>query len=132
MAKGTLDDVSAERVSRLRFLSEWNQKNLFCGWYDADLSEKGLEEAKQAGRVRPFTDEKRRRGTLLFAVFLVVERERLHVRCGVHVGVETCRQDSLQHPAGTRSALDPCAPSLASQRAYVRRPAGKEQGRDGC
>lgn len=30
--------------------SEWNQKNLFCGWYDADLSEKGLEEAKQAGR----------------------------------------------------------------------------------
>ena len=30
--------------------SEWNQKNLFCGWYDADLSEKGLEEAKQAGK----------------------------------------------------------------------------------
>lgn len=21
--------------------SEWNQKNLFCGWFDADLSEKG-------------------------------------------------------------------------------------------
>lgn len=21
--------------------SEWNQKNLFCGWYDADLSDKG-------------------------------------------------------------------------------------------
>lgn len=21
--------------------SEWNQKNLFCGWYDANLSEKG-------------------------------------------------------------------------------------------
>lgn len=21
--------------------SEWNQKNLFCGWYNADLSEKG-------------------------------------------------------------------------------------------
>lgn len=31
--------------------SEWNQKNLFCGWYDADLSEKGNEEAKQAGKV---------------------------------------------------------------------------------
>ena len=30
--------------------SEWNQKNLFCGWYDADLSEKGNEEAKQAGK----------------------------------------------------------------------------------
>lgn len=21
--------------------SEWNQKNLFCGWYDASLSDKG-------------------------------------------------------------------------------------------
>lgn len=21
--------------------SEWNQKNLFCGWFDADLSPKG-------------------------------------------------------------------------------------------
>lgn len=21
--------------------SEWNQKNLFCGWYDANLSESG-------------------------------------------------------------------------------------------
>lgn len=29
--------------------SEWNQKNLFCGWYDANLSDKGVEEAKQAG-----------------------------------------------------------------------------------
>lgn len=22
--------------------SEWNQKNLFCGWYDANLSDKGM------------------------------------------------------------------------------------------
>lgn len=21
--------------------SEWNEKNLFCGWYDANLNEKG-------------------------------------------------------------------------------------------
>uniref|UniRef100_A0A0A9WY90 Phosphoglycerate mutase n=1 Tax=Lygus hesperus TaxID=30085 RepID=A0A0A9WY90_LYGHE len=28
--------------------SEWNEKNLFCGWYDADLSEKGNKEAQQA------------------------------------------------------------------------------------
>jgi bisphosphoglycerate-dependent phosphoglycerate mutase len=35
--------------------SEWNQKNLFCGWYDADLSDKGLEEAKQAGKVHLFS-----------------------------------------------------------------------------
>lgn len=30
--------------------SEWNLKNLFCGWYDADLSPKGIEEAKRAGK----------------------------------------------------------------------------------
>ncbi|XP_054260459.1 phosphoglycerate mutase 2 [Macrosteles quadrilineatus] len=29
--------------------SEWNQKNLFCGWYDANLSQKGEEEAASAG-----------------------------------------------------------------------------------
>lgn len=29
--------------------SEWNKKNLFCGWTDVELSEKGFEEAKQAG-----------------------------------------------------------------------------------
>ncbi|XP_025093952.1 uncharacterized protein LOC112563809 [Pomacea canaliculata] len=28
--------------------SEWNQKNLFCGWHDADLSETGINEAKYA------------------------------------------------------------------------------------
>lgn len=26
--------------------SEWNQKNLFCGWFDADLSDKGDTEKK--------------------------------------------------------------------------------------
>ncbi len=29
--------------------SEWNQKNLFCGWTDVDLVEKGFAEAHQAG-----------------------------------------------------------------------------------
>lgn len=29
--------------------SEWNKLNLFTGWTDVDLSEKGQEEAKQAG-----------------------------------------------------------------------------------
>ncbi len=28
--------------------SEWNQENRFTGWVDVDLSEKGLDEAKQA------------------------------------------------------------------------------------
>ena len=29
--------------------SEWNKLNLFTGWTDVDLSEKGIEEAKNAG-----------------------------------------------------------------------------------
>lgn len=31
--------------------SEWNKKNLFCGWTDVDISEKGFEEAKAAGEL---------------------------------------------------------------------------------
>ncbi|AFN73927.1 phosphoglycerate mutase 1 family [Melioribacter roseus P3M-2] len=31
--------------------SEWNKLNLFTGWTDVDLSEKGIEEARQAGKV---------------------------------------------------------------------------------
>ncbi|QPC43553.1 2,3-bisphosphoglycerate-dependent phosphoglycerate mutase [Kaustia mangrovi] len=30
--------------------SEWNLKNLFTGWKDPDLTEKGVEEARRAGR----------------------------------------------------------------------------------
>lgn len=31
--------------------SEYNQANRFCGWFDADLSNTGLEEAKNAGKM---------------------------------------------------------------------------------
>jgi len=31
--------------------SEWNLKNLFTGWKDPDLTEKGVEEAKRAGKL---------------------------------------------------------------------------------
>jgi hypothetical protein len=31
--------------------SEWNQANRFCGWFDADLSELGVREAQEAGKV---------------------------------------------------------------------------------
>jgi 2,3-bisphosphoglycerate-dependent phosphoglycerate mutase len=30
--------------------SEWNRKNLFTGWRDVDLSERGIAEARSAGR----------------------------------------------------------------------------------
>jgi 2,3-bisphosphoglycerate-dependent phosphoglycerate mutase len=31
--------------------SLWNQENRFTGWYDVDLSDKGREEAKKAGKL---------------------------------------------------------------------------------
>lgn len=31
--------------------SEWNKKNQFCGWYDADLSEAGVQEAVYAAEL---------------------------------------------------------------------------------
>ncbi len=31
--------------------SVWNKENLFTGWTDVDLSERGVEEARQAGRL---------------------------------------------------------------------------------
>lgn len=31
--------------------SEWNKLNLFTGWRDPDLSERGIDEARQAGRL---------------------------------------------------------------------------------
>ena len=31
--------------------SEWNAKNLFTGWVDVPLSEKGVEEAKRGGKL---------------------------------------------------------------------------------
>ncbi|XP_025413384.1 phosphoglycerate mutase 1-like [Sipha flava] len=30
--------------------SDWNRKNLFCGWFDSELSPKGAEEAATAGK----------------------------------------------------------------------------------
>lgn len=27
----------------------WNQENRFCGWFDADLSDTGVQEAKRGG-----------------------------------------------------------------------------------
>ncbi len=31
--------------------SEWNNKNLFTGWHDIDLTEQGIKEAKDAGKL---------------------------------------------------------------------------------
>ena len=45
----------AKRMKKLVIIrhgeSEWNQKNLFTGWVDVELSDKGREEAKRAGQL---------------------------------------------------------------------------------
>lgn len=41
--------MSASLVLVRHGQSEWNEKNLFTGWKDPDLTAKGVEEAKSAG-----------------------------------------------------------------------------------
>jgi 2,3-bisphosphoglycerate-dependent phosphoglycerate mutase len=36
--------------------STWNKANLFTGWYEADLSEGGVEEAREAGKLMARAD----------------------------------------------------------------------------
>ena len=38
--------------------SEWNLKNLFTGWHDVDLTEQGIKEATEAGRLLTELDYK--------------------------------------------------------------------------
>ncbi len=47
-----LADGASHRVVLLRHgESTWNRENLYTGWTDVDLSEKGIEEAHEAGRL---------------------------------------------------------------------------------
>ena len=32
--------------------SQWNLENRFTGWYDAELTKRGIEEAQQAGSLK--------------------------------------------------------------------------------
>jgi len=49
------DRDQASRASILALVrhgeSAWNQQNLFTGWKDPDLTEKGRQEAHRAGRL---------------------------------------------------------------------------------
>lgn len=50
--KDNLARMSAYKIVMIRHgESEWNQENRFCGWFDANLSDKGVSEAKQGGQV---------------------------------------------------------------------------------
>jgi len=44
--------MATYKVTMLRHgESAWNADNKFCGWYDADLVESGVQEAKKAAQV---------------------------------------------------------------------------------
>ena len=89
--------------------SEWNAKNLFTGWVDVPLTDKGREEAARGGSAD-------RRGGR-------AARRAAHLRAapGDHHRPPRARR--------VRPALDPGAAVLAAQRAALRRPAG--QGQEG-
>ncbi len=89
--------------------SEWNAKNLFTGWVDVPLSEKGEAEAGTGRAARVVRAPAGRRPHLAAAP-------------GHHDGQHRARR--------RRPALDPRAAQLAAQRAPLRRAAGQGQEAD--
>ena len=43
--------MSAKLILLRHGESEWNAKNLFTGWVDVDINEKGIAEAKRGGEL---------------------------------------------------------------------------------
>ncbi|HZL94278.1 MAG TPA: 2,3-bisphosphoglycerate-dependent phosphoglycerate mutase, partial [Vicinamibacterales bacterium] len=50
MAKTTTRPPIGQLVLVRHGQSDWNEKNLFTGWTDVDLTAQGQKEARQAGR----------------------------------------------------------------------------------
>ena len=90
--------------------SDWNAENLFTGWVDVDLSDKGRAEAVRGG------EQLRDAGILPDVVHTSLLRRAI-----------THRQPRARR---RRPALDPGAPQLAPQRAPLRRAAGQGQEAD--
>ena len=89
--------------------SEWNAKNLFTGWVDVDLSDKGVAEAERGGRL--------------------LARGRRAARRPAHLGAAAGDPHRAARARRVRPALDPGAPVVAAERAPLRRAAG--QGQEG-
>ena len=66
--------------------STWNKENRFTGWTDVDLSERGREEAREAGRL--------------------LQGGRLRVRPRLHVGAQARDPDAVDRARRARPAVD--------------------------
>ena len=89
--------------------SDWNAKNLFTGWVDVDLTDKGRAEAVRAGQ------QLKEAGILPDIVHTSVQRRAINTANLSRRG---------------RPALDPGQARLASQRAPLRCAPGQEQEAD--
>src|SRR5262249_31544406 len=93
--------------------SEWNLANLFTGWYDADITELGADEARQGGRD-------------LLAAGIMPD--------GVHTPLQQRAIRTLPlRPARPRREVPalPTGPAVVEvERAALRRAAGVGQGED--
>ena len=87
--------------------SEWNAKNLFTGWVDVNLNEKGEREALRGGELLDDRPAARRRA---------------------HLAAEARDPHRPARAGGRRPALDPDQPLLAAERAALRGAAGQGQG----
>ncbi len=90
--------------------SQWNLENRFTGWWDVDLTEKGVAEAKAAGMLLA------EKGLLPTRAFTSLQTRAIRT---LHLALENLR-----------AAVDSRDQGLAAQRAALRRPDRARQGRD--
>lgn len=104
--------------------SEWNSKNLFTGWCDVALSEKGMSFSPPDG---DRSDRRRVRGPQRRQA---LEGGGLRLRWGLHFSPQESHQDPLDLPRGDRPDVDPRHQNLETQRETLRRSSGSEQAGD--
>ncbi len=105
-ARGTHDML---RLVLLRHgESTWNQENRFTGWTDVDLSDKGRQEAREAGRL--------------------MARREVRVRRRLHLGAQARHPHALDRARRDGPDVDSRAAFVAPERAALRCAAGAEQG----
>ena len=75
--------------------SEWNLKNLFTGWTDVQLSDKGVEEAKEAGR------KIKKAGIEFDQAYTSVLTRAIRPALGSRNEVMALKRTSLRRPAGS-------------------------------